>query len=886
MSTGVLLLLSSFLPALCIQGSQYPTYETEHRVEMLNATAELVDADVLQIGSAVMSSGTFNKVLISACSTLVCFSRGDCTAAGMTAFDDIIDTNPTNITGRWFRDAVASLLDARLGTSAAACSCTSYGRAGRFCNETGASATDACGVLNGDGRSCCPEFSQQLSDGSCECLTGLQMVQANHTMGGQVVTEKRCCSVFFDAITCNSTMTDTVPSCECVSACEEAAALAQFTTSLSCRSPHVWDATSESCLPPTCDGGECTNCSQAWTLVQAINGAAAGQQLGRAIALGGNGSSLAVGGNNGGAGDTEGNILHYDGSPAAQRSLMKTLLASDGITGDELARSPTGVQMSRTPDTMYIAAGAPSKGVSGAVYLFGYDGTEFGQIQKVVVSGQAGDDFGETLALNDEGNILAVGAPGTTVSGTVRAGRVHVFGYASRHVSRIQTIDPPASANATGARFGTVLGMSRSSSLLAVGAVDETVSGSPSAGAVHLYAREARSYCTYSYLSSLHASDPSPFSLFGFSIGVGGDGSVVAVGAPASPSVNASAVATGAVHVYLHNSTSFVHTQRLEPSSLHDGAQFGASVAVSSISDVIAVGAPHYSLNGGNEGRVFVFSLTSGEYGLLQILDAPDCGRGGGRFGTVVVASSMLEEIIVGADEDNGGAAASGVVYVYAKGESPWQTPSIVNDTAHTALDMSEAVQVYAYAVNDSVSAFSTSIDALNYTVVSSVAAMRESADSLTSNVTVYSMQYAAALSVASVANLTLDSTSTYLSALNETLTALEQVDCNYTGCELGADEAEAEVYSGMLDFVVTTTEVACTADTTCSTCIDGVVTIQCMNGLDEVLTLADCASAGVVPPLFVRGLTLSTSSSTAMELNNGAVSECCVDDGGMYGCV
>ncbi|HEY6125890.1 MAG TPA: hypothetical protein VIV63_14660, partial [Steroidobacteraceae bacterium] len=144
---------------------------------------------------------------------------------------------------------------------------------------------------------------------------------------------------------------------------------------------------------------------------------------------------------------------------------------------------------------------------SGAVYVFTHSGSSWAQ-QAYIKASNTGvsDTFGETVALSDNGNTLAVGAVGessqtTGINGNqldnsaVSAGAVYVF---TRNVSdwtQRSYLKPNYTSADDG--FGYSLAMSADGNTLAVGLLDDSsttgVNGNANddsldgAGAVYLY---------------------------------------------------------------------------------------------------------------------------------------------------------------------------------------------------------------------------------------------------------------------------------------------------------------------------------------------------------------------------------------------------------------
>jgi len=269
---------------------------------------------------------------------------------------------------------------------------------------------------------------------------------------------------------------------------------------------------------------------------------------------------------------------------------------------------------------------APS---AGAVYVYTRSGTTWTQQAYIKASNpEAGDQFGASVALSDNGNTLAVGAtgedsalPGVTAGNVSEvtagntapgAGAVYVF----TRSGTTWTQEAYIKASNTGAddQFGFSVALSSDGSTLAVGAtgedsaltgtagiVDETTAGNaaPGAGAVYVYTRSGTTWTQEAYIK---ASNTGVLDLFGFSVSLSGDGNILAVGAIGESSAatgiggnqtDNTAPDAGAVYVF-NRSIAATWTQQFYVKASNTGAsdQFGFSVALSSESNnTLAVGA-------------------------------------------------------------------------------------------------------------------------------------------------------------------------------------------------------------------------------------------------------------------------------------------------------
>ena len=225
-------------------------------------------------------------------------------------------------------------------------------------------------------------------------------------------------------------------------------------------------------------------------------------QFGFAVALSGDGNTLAVGAPN-------------EASNATQ------------IDGDQLNNANAG---------------------AGAVYVFTRAGVTWSQqaYVKAFVAADAGDSFGSAVALSGDGNRLAIGAPNEasvssntngleTDNSAPMAGAVFLYTRAGTTWSQMTYIKP--SNTASGAIFGSALAMSADGSTLAVGSVNESnaatgINGNEMggalmhSGAVYIFGGGGQFQSEY-----VKAPNSGVDDNFGVAVSVSADGSVLAVGA-------------------------------------------------------------------------------------------------------------------------------------------------------------------------------------------------------------------------------------------------------------------------------------------------------------------------------------------------------------------
>ncbi|NOY92940.1 MAG: hypothetical protein GXP55_17285 [Deltaproteobacteria bacterium] len=213
---------------------------------------------------------------------------------------------------------------------------------------------------------------------------------------------------------------------------------------------------------------------------------------------------------------------------------------------------------------------------AGAAYVFTRSGTSWSQQAYIKASNTDGsDEFGRFVALSGDGSTIAVGAQkegsiATGIGGNEAdnsagaAGAVYVFTRSGATWSQQAYVK---ASNTGSADWFGVVALSDDGSTLVVGARadesnatgiggDQANNSAIDAGAAYVF---TRSGSTWSQLAYLKASNTNPNDQFGQSAAVSGDGSIIAIGAPAEASnatgvggnqADNSASTAGAVYVF------------------------------------------------------------------------------------------------------------------------------------------------------------------------------------------------------------------------------------------------------------------------------------------------------------------------------------------------
>ena len=271
---------------------------------------------------------------------------------------------------------------------------------------------------------------------------------------------------------------------------------------------------------------------------------------------------------------------------------------------------------------------------SGATYLFRFDGSMWSQQAYIKASNSLSiDRFGQSVSLNKDGNTLVVGAPAEynlstgvdgnqhnrAFSGNFAAGAVYLFRFNTTSSVWFQQAYIKASNVFSGARFGWSVDLNDDGNSLAVGAVGDPSdstgvngaqnSGSRDYGAAYVFRFSSSTWSQQAYIK---ASNTGEDDFFGVSVSISGDGNALVVGAQLEDGSaigvegnnNASIDASGAAYVFEFANDRWAQQAFIKASDPSDDANYGQSVSISSDGGTIAVGG--WGVNT-NTGAVYLY---------------------------------------------------------------------------------------------------------------------------------------------------------------------------------------------------------------------------------------------------------------------------------------
>ena len=261
----------------------------------------------------------------------------------------------------------------------------------------------------------------------------------------------------------------------------------------------------------------------------------------------------------------------------------------------------SGYSVSLSSDGKIVAIGAylnDGNGTySGHVRVYEWNGTAWVQ-RGSDIDGEAYADYsGNSVSLSSDGSIVAIGAYGNgSYSGHVR---VYEWNGAA-WVQRGTDIDGEASSN----YFGQSVSLSSDGSIVAIGAPYANDINNINTGHVKVYHWNGTAWVQ----RGVNIDGEAAGDIFGWSVSLSSDGSIVAIGAGGNDGVSGvSGVNSGHVRVYHWNGTVWIKIGA-DIDGENNADAFGSSVSLSSDGTIVAIGAP-YANAGSSYGHVRVYSI-------------------------------------------------------------------------------------------------------------------------------------------------------------------------------------------------------------------------------------------------------------------------------------
>jgi hypothetical protein len=295
----------------------------------------------------------------------------------------------------------------------------------------------------------------------------------------------------------------------------------------------------------------------------------------------------------------------------------------------------------------------------------------------------ADDQFGTGVALSGSAQILAVSA-NLWEGGNTDQGGVYIYDLNSSAAWVARGSVLTAADAATADVFGVSVALSADGSVLAVGAILWEGASGTDRGGIYIYDWSGSAWSQRG--SVLQAADAADFDTFGFSVALSADGSVLAVGARRWE--GASGTDRGGVYIYDWSGSGWVQRGSvLEASDAADSDSFGSGVALSNDGSILAVGAYGWEGAAGTDrGGVYIYDWSGSAWVQRgSVIEASDAANTD-EFGYSVALSGDGAVLIVGARTWEGAVGANrGGVYIFDWSGSAWSLRGSVLEASDAA---------------------------------------------------------------------------------------------------------------------------------------------------------------------------------------------------------
>jgi hypothetical protein len=289
---------------------------------------------------------------------------------------------------------------------------------------------------------------------------------------------------------------------------------------------------------------------------------------------------------------------------------------------------------------------------AGALYVFARSAIGSWSQQAYVKASnpRADDQFGSAVALSADGNTLAVSAPyensgATGINGNqtdtsmADAGAVYVFARSGSTWSQQAYVKASNTGEKDeGDQFGYSIALSGDGNMLAVGAIgedssatgvngDQANNAANGSGAVYLFTRSGSAWSQHAYVKS---SNTRANVMFGYSVALNANGDTLAVGEFDADR------GRGALYTFLRKDGNWSQQARLQPSLLSPQDSMGCWIAISDDGNTVIAGALDED------------SLTTGinavQGGHSGVVDGPDDNSSGAAFAFVRTGTAWSEQ--------------------------------------------------------------------------------------------------------------------------------------------------------------------------------------------------------------------------------------------------
>jgi hypothetical protein len=269
----------------------------------------------------------------------------------------------------------------------------------------------------------------------------------------------------------------------------------------------------------------------------------------------------------------------------------------------------------------------------------------------------AEDYFGGSISMSWDGLIVAIGSNTNNGNG-VNAGHVRVY---ENTVGTWTQVGGDIDGEAAGDQSGFTVSLSSDGSILAIGAPYNDGNGTD-AGHVRIFQNVSGAWLQVGNdIDGENSGD-----LFGHSIELSSDGSIVAIGAPCNSAIGSH---SGHVRIFQNMSGNWIQIGNdIDGEAAWDNSGF--TVSLNSDGKIVAIGAPWNDGNGIDAGQVRVYQNMAGNW--TQIGSNIIGVNAGDRCGQSISLNSNGSVLAIGSPYNDGNGVDAGHVRIFQNISGTW----------------------------------------------------------------------------------------------------------------------------------------------------------------------------------------------------------------------
>ncbi|AUP77190.1 T9SS type A sorting domain-containing protein [Flavivirga eckloniae] len=305
----------------------------------------------------------------------------------------------------------------------------------------------------------------------------------------------------------------------------------------------------------------------------------------------------------------------------------------------------------------------------GYVEIFNNENQSWTQIGTIGSTNEPNKSFGSSLAINEDGSVVVIGVSFADDNGSA-SGKAMVY----RHINNSWVlVGSPIIGEFEGDRFGSSVAINDDGTIVAIGAEDNNGGDTNKNGVGHVRVFHYENNDWVQIGADINGE--KSFESFGESLSMNADGSVIAVGNTFLEYRNNIFLETQKVKIFRNINNNWTQIGNDLSIRVRDGIAYSKklSISMNNLGDIVAIGTAGADTNGksNNVGEVKIFRNTNNNWNLIG---SPIYGtQENGQFGQSVSINSNGSILAVGSTSINSDSGlGSGQVRIYKNLNEKW----------------------------------------------------------------------------------------------------------------------------------------------------------------------------------------------------------------------